>query len=268
MKSAQASKELTGSVPKDVPIYHLNPTKRNFHIVLTLRNVPGALAGVSSIITSSNTNILSGQISVLDGHAHWSFFAEAEKGGTNAATLRSLLVASEYTEEVAVSEDADGLLVDNVCFPLRWNQGDRAVVIRQRALAEMFTQMRKEFGSGGSVLLYNEGYNMGRGSFELVLERAGKPFIREHLRECMGILASVGWGKFSLVSYDKEGPRLVVRVEDSFECTGFDSDRPYSQFLRGHMCSVLSLLLDAKLKCEETSCVATGSKYCEFRLAP
>ena len=262
------SSKLEGEVPKDIVVYIMNPGKRNFHVVLKLEDRPGVLANVSSVISKSKTNILSGHISVLDGHAYWSFFAETEQGGVDAAMLRLLLQNSRYVEEATVREDRDGLIVDNACFPLRWNAGDRAVVFRTSAFADTLAQLRKELGSGGSVLLYDQGYKMGEDGARSMVEKLGDGFAREHLSDVLGLWSAVGWGRIAMLSYDASGPSIVLKVEESFECGSVRSDAPYSQFLRGHLCSWLSVLFETRLKCEETVCVSAGGRHCEFHLCP
>jgi predicted hydrocarbon binding protein len=247
----------------------MNPKKRSFQIMLRLRNERGALADVSSIISRSMTNILSGHLSVLDSHAYWSFFAESEDDdGVDAPRLRSILESSPYVEEASVVEDNDGLLVDSLCFPLRWNAGDRAVLFRQKALSDALDAVRKEFGTGGSVLLYDQGYKMGEEGARDIVERLGRKFIREHLSQVLALWSAVGWGRVSLLTYEPAGPIVVVKVEESFECAEFVSEEPYSQFLRGHLCSWLSTLFNTTLKCVETQCVSAGSEHCEFRVEP
>jgi len=59
--------------------------------------------------------------------------------------------------------------------------------------------------------------------------------------------------------------RIVLRLYDSFECEAFRcSDRPASQFIRGHISGLISALLNSNIRVIETKCIAKGDDFCEF----
>jgi predicted hydrocarbon binding protein len=56
-------------------------------------------------------------------------------------------------------------------------------------------------------------------------------------------------------------------MSNNFECEGQQSDKPNSQFIRGHIAGLFSNMLNEDLDCRETKCMALGDPYCEFVIA-
>ena len=80
-----------------------------------------------------------------------------------------------------------------------------------------------------------------------------------------GALTGVGVAEFIVMNIDL--PRFVVRVSDSIECQGKESEKHNSQWIRGHLSGAASGALGVPMECKETRCVSVGDPYCEFELS-
>lgn len=253
---------------KDVNVYLDNPSARLFQVVVELKNVPGALSSVLQVLQDLHLNIL-GSFSSVDPHGKtgvWSAFVKDSRH--SASELKAKISLSEYVLDSKVAESRDGFLVDGIHFPLAWNTGDRAFLGRTKHFARMLSKMREKFGTGGEVLLYEEGYNWGKETWEDFAGALRTGFARSNLDVILKLYQALGWFKLEGVEHDRQSHLVNVRTSSNFECEGEKSLRPHSDFVRGHLCGALTAILGEEMVCEETRCTAAGDRLCEFSLRP
>jgi predicted hydrocarbon binding protein len=263
----EQSTQRNGPIAKEIPIYVKNPGKKSYQLLVRLENVPGALAEAAAIVERASVNALGGIVSVSKDQGYWCFFAESSSDGPSAEELVARLRRSKHVLGVEAKEDIEGFLVDTLTFPLKWNTGDRAILMRQQYLVRMFDDIRREFGTGGDVILYREGYAYGRSTWESLEGEIGSEYIRSHFGEVLRIYQAAGWGRVEVVEQDFADKRATIRMHECFECEGHESERPLSSFVRGHLAGAFSALMGAEgVICEETVCAAKGDGHCEFVL--
>lgn len=253
---------------KDVNVYLFDPTRRYFHIVIELENVPGALHNVLEVMRGLNLNVL-GSFSSVDSAAQvgvWSGFVEDSDHG--APELKRKLGASPYVHDAMVVESSKGFLVDGVHFPLAFNTGTRAVMMTAKYVAKMMETIRKEFGSGGNVIIYEEGKAYGKDVGAEYLQRLGGDFVASNLADVLKLYQALGWFRVEAVEADRSSGKVLLRTSENFECAGSESKVPLSHFVRGHIAGSLTTYMGKEMACEETSCIAAGDKYCEFSVTP
>lgn len=253
---------------KDVNVYQYHPSAKLFHMVVELKNVPGALESVLRVLREMNLNVL-GSFSSVDVAARsgvWSGFIEDSLH--TETELREKISSSQYVLDVLVSQSKEGFLVDSLHFPLAWNTGDRAVMMRAKYLILMFDRIREELGTGGETLVYQEGLAYGTETWKNFGSRIGPAFVSSNLHDVLMIYQAVGWFKLEGVDVSERDWTIRIITSGSFECDGRRSARPYSQFVRGHLTGGLTALLGKELECEETKCMAAGDQFCEFTLTP
>jgi predicted hydrocarbon binding protein len=252
--------------PKDMMVYVFGANKRFFHVVIQLKNEPGALSAVSALLAQARFNILEGFTSTLGGKdiGTWSFFAEATEGSLTSGDLKALLVASKYVGGVVVNESENGFLLDTIHFPLRWNSGERAMTMRTDTFTMILNRMKDIFGSGGDVIVYHQGREAGRQGFGDLARDIGDGKIASTLTTILPCYAAVGWGRPELISADPESSSITLRMWGNFECEGQKSEKPNSQFIRGHIAGLFSKVMAVELECSETKCTAMVESYCEF----
>lgn len=253
---------------KDVNIYLHHPSEKFFQVAVELRNVPGALHGLLGVVSEMNLNVLSSFSSVdpFGKTGVWSAFVKDSDHTTSE--LKRRISASKYVLDSVVMESNDGFLVDNIHFPLAFNTGDRAVMMGAGYIARMLAAVRKEFGSGGDVIVYNEGRSYGKDVGAYYNNELGVEFVRSNLLSVLKLYQALGWFKIEEMERNQGGRSAVLRVSECFECEGKTSPKPYSHFVRGHLGGSLSAYLGEDLECEETKCIAVGSRFCEFSLKP
>src|ERR1022692_2540461 len=91
--------------------------------------------------------------------------------------------------------------------------------------------------------------------------------VRRFIGELGKLYSATGIGIAEFVEMNLDDLHFVVRITDSIECQGKDSDEHISQWIRGHLMGAASGLLGVQMECIETKCIATGDPYCEFELS-
>ncbi|NNN17412.1 MAG: hypothetical protein HKL79_03520 [Thermoplasmata archaeon] len=251
---------------KCIPVYFYQPGRRLFHAWVTMAHEPGTLARILNALPVPTINLF--HLTASDGShnglsiAH--LYAEADSK-TTPQELGALLHKLPGVIEAHVEEGIDGLLIDT-SYPLRITRGLQAVVFDRKQLAGMVDEVREKFGSGGAVLLYDQGLALGRESWNEFLKLVGRPFAVQHLSYLGNWHSARGMGRMEVLDFSLERAVDRVRVTDSFECIGHTAPIPYSQLLRGLIAGLLSTLWDSPVTCRETRCIAMGEPACEFEI--
>jgi len=262
------------TVPKEIISYVYKPRARLFHIVLQLRDVPGALADITNSLARNKVNILGGFISGIgdstekDGaDRSVGLFVEAQNHEMTAQQIRGLIQDSSYASEITVRESADGLIVDSLNFPLKLSQGQRAIVMRSDVIAKSMDEIRQIFNTGGDVMLYKQGFSAGRNDAEELIRIFGEGSILNRIEDLVNLYSSLGWGKAKIAEVEFEKLSARIRIDENFECMGQEKkSKPYSQFVRGHLAGLSTYLFSTEMKCTEVKCASMGDAYCEFLL--
>ncbi|MDG7012812.1 MAG: hypothetical protein JRN46_01125 [Nitrososphaerota archaeon] len=253
---------------KDVNVCLFDPARKYFQIVLELENVPGALKSAMEVIHGLDLNIL-GSFTSADSAARvgvWSGFVE--DGEYTAQDLKRKLGASPAVHDAIVMESNNGFLVDSVHFPVAFNNGTRAIMMGAGAAANMLSTMNERFGTGGNVILHEEGKTYGRELGREYLLRLGADFIMANLEDVVKLYQALGWFRVEGAKAAPGWERVSVRAADSFECAGVEAKVPHSHFVRGHLEGMLTVWLGKPMECREALCIAKGDEVCEFTLTP
>jgi predicted hydrocarbon binding protein len=253
---------------KDVNVFLHVPSAKFLQIVVELKNVPGALQDLLGVLRNLNINVLTSFTSVDAGAETgvWSGFAEG--AGRTASELKRAVSTSRFVVDSIVTESKEGVLVDAIHFPLTFNTGDRAIMMRSMYITRMLAAVRKQFGSGGDVIVYEEGRSYGKDVASYYLDLLGKYFVRSNLPYVLKLYQALGWFRLDDAVQSKRDSTITISTGGCFECEGVTSPRPYSQFVRGHLGGAISVFLGEELRCEESKCTAKGDKSCEFLLKP
>ena len=253
---------------KDVNIYAYYPSAKLFQVVVELENVPGALENVLRVLREQNLNILGSfsSVDILARSGVWSGFVEDSQH--SESELREKLSSVKGVLDVLVNQSVGGFLVDEFHFPLSWNTGDRAVLMRCKFLVRMFDRVRESLGSGGETVVYEEGFAYGLETWRNFVAGIGEEFARANWKKILMIYQATGWFKLESAALDSVEMTFRVSTSSSFECGGRKYPRPFSQFIRGHLCGALTAIMGREMVCEEVACVATGSSECQYVLKP
>ncbi len=195
-----------------------------------------------------------------------SFFLESTNPRLDSGWLKEFIESSVFVSDVMVKQGVEGFLFDSLNFPLSWNTGDRAVLVKVGGLRAMLNAVMMANPATGAESIYSQGFSYGKSVWEQLLS-VHRPQTREGLSEALQLYSAAGWGRPELTHLDMEKVQAKVRFEEGFECVDQMTGRPASHFMRGHLAGALSAYFQSDLRCEETKCTSKGDKYCEFEVA-
>jgi len=244
------------------------PKKNYFLLNLELRNRLGDVAAVSHILAENGIEILTGSFTRGAGSrpGTWQVFVVPVNTSISSEDLKRLMLSCPDVVGCQIKESREGLLVDSVTFPIKISSGQRAMIIRNDVWNSMLKRTREKFGSGGDVIIYEQGNMAGRMSGKELLQALGKDFLTQQLDQVISMYQALGWGKAKVINFVHSPMALTIRMWDSAECMGQKSDKPTGHFIRGHIVGHVEEMFGIECKCQETSCLARGNPYCEFVL--
>lgn len=253
-------------IAKEVLVGRYEPDKRLAQVIIEMKDVVGAMAGVATIMASLKVDMRQSVThSLPDGTAVYNAFVVFKDPSVTTGQLVQKLVHSPLVLNARVIEGRQGAVLDTATFPVNW-QGRRVVILAQPAMARMLESVRRTFGSGGDVVLYQEGTDYGKDLAKFFIGMFGREFLLVNYDYGVNILASTGWGIPEIVDTKNGFPDLTVRLSSCLECTGVEQGRVACSFVRGVLAGVFSTIAESPLQCEELYCHGRGAPYCEFRL--
>jgi predicted hydrocarbon binding protein len=251
-------------IEKYVIIHQYNPQKSFFEIAVKMRNTKGVLASVLTRLSSLGVNILSGYTAANEGQETGIWCSFIENNGVEESRLKSALLEVQGVVEVDVLSDVDGLIMDMLSFPLIWNTGERAVLLGQERFSKMLDRLRDSFGMAGNVMVYQEGLSVGDGLARFFVGKMGDRFVKNHLPQIFGVFSAAGVGQVEIAHYELDQLKVDLILKNSMECSGHQSKKHHSEFLRGVIAGMIEVVVGGRVKCEEIRCIAIGDDYCEF----
>jgi predicted hydrocarbon binding protein len=252
-------------LPKAFPILHFDPERKTFEIVARIKNPPGSLAALLSVLSRDGVDIINSLTYERENYAVWIAFVQ-HKNEKTVHELTDLVNSSSSTLSCAVSESVDGFLVENMTFPLAGVDQDRAIIVRAQLFRDMMQKLRDEFQSAADLFLFKEGNAMGESAEKLYIEKFGLEKLISDLSYLHGIYSALGWARAELVRANIPGHFATIRLHESFECPSGGGQKPYSHFLRGFINGSFSVMMGAKTQTKEVKCVAKGDQFCEFEV--
>ena len=252
---------------KEIMVYYHATGRQVFQGSVELKNVPGALAGVSGELARSGINLVATESWNMNstGLAEWGFFAEADLDWKGLDEVEKTMARAPNVVGCAFREGKDGMVVDTLHYPLRLNTGEPAMVLSRNAFAEMIQNLLGVFGSGGRVVIHQLGVAGGKESCRNLLRTFGREGLELRFPEAVSLYAAMGWGKPELAEYTVRPFSGRLIMYDSFECTGPRKGAPQSEFIRGHLEGFGQTLVNRAVACKETKCLSAGDPYCELR---
>lgn len=239
------------------------PRVRGFHIVVQLKDMPGALNSVLDLLRQQVdlTNTISYNTS--EGRAISSIFAKAISRSVTENSLKSVIAKSPFVEDYEVVGSKGGLVADTFHEGIELGPGESLVAISVGGLSHMFRSLINLFGTGGEVILFEEGLAVGRENGDYLKKFLGASFVRNRLEDLAALYAALGWGRATVV-VEKRGKMISAKVEDCFECSGVKERSQNCQFFRGHLVGIVSSFLGGNFRGEERKCRLKGDPHCEF----
>jgi len=257
----------TGTLSKELLIGRIESGRRLAQVVVTIRDEVGAVASVNALIATLNVDIRQSTSYSLPGDslAIYNAFVVFNDPKISLIQLVERLEESRHVVKVEANEGRDGIIVDGISFPVNW-QGRRTVILSQPATTRMFEAMRFNLGSGGEVILYQQGFSYGKELAEFFRVKLGNDYLSRNFEYTLRVLAATGWGVPEFVGSGSGFPNMTISMSSCFECEGVRASQPICCFMRGFLSGVSTTVAGHTVHCEESRCVARGNPRCEFNL--
>ncbi len=244
---------------------YFSPTERSFHIVVRLKDVPGALSSVLEILRGHVDLVSSVSYSVENEGAIWSGFGKSISSSDTAESLRRKIEGLPMVIESEVKGSDDGLLIDSFHSGLEVAPNRPAVVFPIVGVGSIYDHLARILGTGGETIMFEEGWALGKSSGDYLNSMLGPGRLEWKLRALLGTYGTIGWGAATL-RVEKPGEDFAVQIRECMECSGKGKERKGCNLLRGTLTGAFTTLAGKEFKCEETKCRFAGSPFCEFNL--
>jgi predicted hydrocarbon binding protein len=250
---------------RDFLMYYAKGEKL-FQIVLRISDAPGSLSSVLNVLGARVNLLGTTSYTLNDGTAVYSAFAEALSPRETAESLQRDLNRVKSTLEADVREGDEGLLVDTFHTGISVENHDY-IFLNRNGLNGMFHRIVQLFGTGGEVLLYEQGKAMGLNNSRTLVDEIGIDVVREKAAYLAHLLTAQGWG---VTKYDsRRGSTVVrIRVDNCLECSGGTTGRKGCDFLRGYFEGTAQVVGGTSLRSDEVQCRLRGDKACVFKIGP
>ena len=252
--------------PKPETTHYFAPGKKLFQIVVNVRGERGALGSTISLLESSFNLVGTTSYALPDRTSILSAMAEAHSDSETPERVRSSIMANGAALDVEVLEGREGILVDRFHTGLATGVG-YVMMIRRQSLTKMLDRISRLLGSGGEVVLFEEGIAVGKANGEALAKSLGLEKLRKNVDYLRGNLTAQGWGQVS-VDMEPDGETRRMVVDDCFECSSNDGGRAGCHFFRGYILGNTSATFGKAFSVEETECRLKGGHRCVFVVKP
>jgi len=254
-------------IPKEIFSGTYSPDRKIVEFSFKLKNLPGVIEKISSIMAKHKINILSGfHVAYPDKEeATWSFFADFTNSDVEMKEIVERIRSMNFILDMNFNEEKiNGLLVDNFHFPLLV-LNERSITLRVDSFANIVKRLYEVFGSGGATILYEMGMELGENAVKKTKERYNIKGV-EVLKAILIERIAKGWGIPELEEFDEEKCVAIIKVHELYECIPFKGMKkePCSYFFKGYLTGILKNLFNKEVKVIEEKCVAKGDPYCLF----
>ncbi len=262
-------------LPKSLSIFVTRPGKELYEVTVEFDDAKGRLADLLGCLPEPGCSVVALHVAPLPhaeaaGTARAPLLARLHLAVTppiDAEAIRHCLEGKAYVLGAIVRSGLSGVLIDS-SFPLYLTERARAIVLDAHRASDMLDNLRLRMGSGGAVLMYEQGRAYGESAGAAYVRTFGSAFLRTHPEYALRLFTAMGWGETELLEYDFDHGTARLTMRDGFECRSQRSPIPYSQFIRGCLAGVISAVTDRIVDCTETHCIAQGDDRCEFAIRP
>jgi len=252
---------------KDVMVFRYDAKKKYFLVSLRLENKPGALGNLANMLAIRGINILEGFFGGIStgtkGNA--GFFLESTNARMDESWLKDFLSGSVYVSDVEVKSGVEGFLTDSLNYPITWNNGDRAVLMRIEGLRVMLDAVKASKGGAGEAAIYQQGFSFGKAAWDNLIQ-VHRPVSKEGLAEMLRIYTATGWGRTELTDLNVPQVQARVRMSECFESVGLNTGKAECYFVGGHLAGAFTGYFGVYVRAQETKCVSKGDSQCEFEI--
>ncbi|MGD1055146.1 MAG: hypothetical protein ABR867_03585, partial [Nitrososphaerales archaeon] len=198
---------------------YYSPDVKSFHIVVRLKDVPGALSSVLGLLRDHVDLVGSTSYSLEGNGAIWSGFGKSLSKAETEGKLKNLVKRSPMVLECEVKGSDHGLLIDSFHSGIEVAPDRPAVVFPLVGVSRIYDHLARMLGSGGETILFEEGSALGKSSGQYLNALLGHGNLDWKVKALLGTYSIIGWGSASL-EVEKPGARFRVTIRDCMECAG------------------------------------------------
>lgn len=209
----QTKPRAAGFVPRSLGI--AAPTGTNVHeVYLRVASRPSILGKISSIFGSKDIDILGvhGQVTDDGNFADLIFYVEMGGSTATIAAVVDELRRQEFAVSVS-SHPRNTIYFEGSSFPLTSGGHYRVFALGANAWASLITALLQEFGSGGSVILREEGTAFGREVVRSIARRFASPDSSILMDNLKALFRASGLGLLEMTDADRT-KRFVVTIKE------------------------------------------------------
>ena len=232
-------------------------------MVAKLRDEPGALSSLLSLLGTKLNLIGTTSYSTEDGSAIFSCFAEALSNAETPQSVQERASSSPFVIACEAWESIDGVLVDQFHLGIQLRSGESYLMMPRMTLAKTFTEVTRVLASGGEYLMHLEGKDFGHAFAHEYGKMLGSDPSKV-VQELSSIHEALGYG--SLYSSVESDGSVRLSLKDCFECSKRSNKGRSCPFTRGLVQGIIEAAYDRAMSSEETRCRQRGDKECEFKV--
>lgn len=259
---------------RDICLTRVEPGRKLVEFYVELPNIPTAIAELFDALAKHN--VLVSSISGHVTHNKLINFIIADFTYSNSSVDEVLgdLRSNEGVHPIRVEHyvpEVDGVITEKFGFPpvaSSCRNSQELVVLRGRTFSSMLKSIRDLFGTGGDVIVLQQALRGGADTARHIEEIFSNSYVPPEFpfKLHLDLLTAFGFGIFELV--DRDGRRVVVRVEESLESRYLDRCHEVSGcvFLKGYLRGAVEEHYKRRAHVEEVKCASRGDRFCEFAI--
>ena len=143
---------------------YFSPRVKSFHVVVRIKDVPGALSSVLELLRGHVNLVNSISYSLEHNGAIWSGFGRSLSKNETEGRLKKLVERLPVVLECEVKGSDHGLLIDSFHSGLEVAPHRSAVVFPSAGITGIYDHLARILGSGGETLMFEEGSALGKSS--------------------------------------------------------------------------------------------------------
>lgn len=246
----------------------MKPHEKLYEVCIILKDVPGALGQVASLLTDAGVNLKTGSVFYVPGQpgtGSWASFIDISKATQNIHELKQNLRKLDVVKDVRF-EKPEPAPFESMHFPIL--HGDtRAVIMPIGTFWALIDRLERILtASGLAAVHYDAGKNIGKHAATHLRKRYGVERTKL-ISAGVQVLKATGWGIVEVHDIDFKRLSGTAIIKECFEAAAWRK-KPYKacHWTRGYIAGFISEVFGKPVEAVEVKCLATGDEYCEFKI--
>lgn len=237
--------------PEHVPRFLMStrpPGEDIYEVLVAGRDSVGVLNSITAVLKKNGVNFVSshGQTDEPGTHFVNAFFCEMAKAKCTADRLQKELEELPFVDTVLVAK-MGGAMYERFMFPTSMLYAGKALVVDASAFVMIEDRLVEMFGTGGSVMAYEQGKAYAKKLVEGLEVYRSKVGARWDIENIEGSIRAQGWGIVTV--REKEGG-FEVRVKSPTVLRGGGARAELGRFFVGIVVGMLEVYAKAELNAD------------------